>query len=320
MNQRAGPGQWRAATGPPHALGLVSVVIPAYNEEAAIAHDVEAVFAAMDENGYDYELLVVDDGSTDRTAAIVAQYPRARLVRHPVNMGVGSARSTGMRLAEGEIIVTTDGDGTYPNHEIPLLLARLVENDMVIGARTREAGTWPWLRAPAKAFIRSLAGYLTGRRIPDLNSGLRGYRKSLAGQFAALLPTGHSWESTITLAFLTAGYRVEFVPVDYYPRRGGRSSFHPVQDTLTYLRLVVRTVMYFNPMKFFGPIAVLLLAGGLCKFGWDTLVDRAPLDAVPLVLALSGVLVGVLGWIADLIVKRRARDTNGTNRNGSGNA
>ena len=289
---------------PPWGLGKVSVVIPAFNEEAAIGHDLETVFAAMDEAALDYEVLVVDDGSSDSTAEVVRRYPRARLIRHPRNMGVGAARKTGIRLAEGEIIITTDGDGTYPNHEMPRLLACLRDNDLVIGARTREAGTLPWLRRPAKAFIRWLASYLTGVSIPDLNSGLRCFRKDAIEQFFPLLPTGHSWESTSTLAFLTAGYRVEFVPVDYYPRRGGRSSFHPVADTLTYLRLVFRTVMYFDPLKFFGPLSLALLFLGAVKLVRDIIVFNFHIPGSTIVILLAGVQVAALGLIADLIVKR----------------
>lgn len=288
----------------PWELGRVSVVVPAYNEEAAIAHDLETIFQAMDAAGFDYEVLVVDDGSTDATAAIVAGFPRARLIRHPRNMGVGAARKTGMRLATGDIIITTDGDGTYPNQEMPRLLLRLAENDLVVGARRTEAGSLPWLRRPAKALVRWLASYLTGVAIPDLNSGLRCFRKEIAEQFLALLPSGHSWESTITLAFLSAGYRVDFVPVDYYPRRGGNSSFHPVGDTLTYLRLVVRTVMYFDPLKFLAPVslAFLLLGGG--KLLVDLQSPGTQLRVSTGVILFTGIQLGLLGLIADLIVKR----------------
>lgn len=288
----------------PWELGKVSVVVPAFNEEAAIAHDLEAIFAAMDQSDFDYEVIVVDDGSTDRTAAIVAQFPRARLIRHPRNMGVGAARKTGIRLAEGDIIITTDGDGTYPNHEMPALLERLRDNDLVIGARVKEAGTMRVLRTPAKTFIRWLASYLTGVKIPDLNSGLRCFRKEAAQQFFPLLPSGHSWESTSTLAFLTAGYRVEFVPVDYYPRMGGRSSFHPIKDTIAYLRLVLRTVMYFDPLKFLGPLCLALLLIGSAKLVRDMIVFNFHIPGSTIVILLAGVQIGVLGLIADLIVKR----------------
>lgn len=223
---------------------FVSVVVPVYNEAATIGDDLKAIFSAMALTGAPYEVIVVDDGSTDGTACVVAPYIEARVLRHARNLGVGAARRTGIEMARGDVIVTTDGDGTYPNHEIPTLLAAMHENDMVIGARIREAGTLPWLRRPAKAMVRGLASCLTGTRIPDLNSGLRCFRKGVAEQFLHLLPAGHSSESTLTMAFLANGYRVAFVPIDYYPRRGGHSTFRPVRDTAG---LVYRMVRNFAP-------------------------------------------------------------------------
>lgn len=285
-------------------LGLVSVIVPAFNEEAAIGHDLDAIVEAMDRSGVEYEVVVVDDGSTDRTAEIVRARPRVRLVRHPANLGVGTARTNGMRAALGNVIVTTDGDGTYPNHEMPRLLAQLSEYDMVVGARSREAGTMPWLRAPVKSAIRWLASYLARTPIPDLNSGLRCYRKDVAERFVSLLPRGHSWESTITLAFLTNGCTVKFVPVDYYPRRGGRSSFHPIRDTLNLLSLVLRIALYFNPLRLLGPLAFGVLAMGALALLIDLTSADTQAAASTVLLVLLGMHLAMLALIADLIVKR----------------
>lgn len=287
-------------------LVLVSIVVPVYNEEMAIGDDLDIILSTMDETGIDYELIVVDDGSTDQSARIVRERGRVRLIQHPMNQGVGAARTAGMRQARGQIIVTTDGDGTYPNQDIPRLLAHMGEYDMVIGARTREAGSLPWLRGPAKAFIRLLASYLTGTRIPDLNSGLRCFRREVAERFLPLLPSGHSWESTITLAFLTSGYKVHFLPVDYYQRKG-RSTFRPIQDTLNYLRLVGRTVMYFDPLKVLGPIALALLGFGGLKLVRDIIVYdwRVPTNTV--IILMTGMQIGALALLADLIVRRGGR-------------
>jgi glycosyltransferase involved in cell wall biosynthesis len=286
---------------------LISVVIPVYNEESAIGHDLDILVQAMEPGGYDYEIIVVDDGSTDESAEIVGRYSQVRLIRHPYNQGTGAARTTGLRAAQGDIVVMTDGDGTYPNQDIPRLLAEMEEKgyDMVIGARRREMGSWKWLRSPTKWFIQVLASYLTGVRIPDLNSGFRAFRREWALEYLHILPQTHSWVSTITIAFLSRGYFVGWIPIDYY-KRVGRSTFHPLADTYNYLSLVVRAVMYFEPLKVFLPAALALLGVGVLKFIRDLFVFRSLfyVPGVTVVILLTGLQVGALGLLADLIVKR----------------
>ncbi len=282
---------------------FISVIIPAYNEEEAIAGDLSKTLECMDASGYDYEVIVVDDGSTDRTADIVRQFPRVRLLQHARNRGTGAATNTAVRAARGEIIAMTDGDGTYPVQDIPRLLQYMDEYDMVVGARTKEAGTMKVLRTPAKWFIRSLASYLTETPIPDLNSGLRVFKKSLALKFMHLLPRGHSWVSTITLAHLADDYQVKFVPIDYYPRKG-RSSFHPVTDTYNYLLLVVRTVMYFNPIKVFLPVGALLFIAGVIRQLIQFHTINLHVQSSNVLLVLSGLNILLLALLADLVVRR----------------
>lgn len=282
---------------------FVSVIIPAYNEEQAIEEDLKKIFDCMDASGYRYEVIVVDDGSTDHTAEAVRRFPRAQLIQHQMNRGTGAATNTAIRHARGEIIAMTDGDGTYPVQDIPRLLDSMDGCDMVIGARTREAGTLRVLRTPAKWFIRTLASYLTETPIPDLNSGLRIYRKSLAKKFMHLLPHGHSWVSTITLAHLADDYIVKFIPIDYYPRKG-RSSFHPVRDTYNYVVLVVRTIMYFNPMKLLLPIGLLLFGAGIVRQGWWFLTGNLHVLSSNVLLVLAGLNILMMALLADLVVRR----------------
>ncbi|MGA9350672.1 MAG: glycosyltransferase family 2 protein, partial [Anaerolineae bacterium] len=173
-------------------MDMISIIIPVYNEEGAIGDDLDTIIQTMSGSDTPWEIIVVDDGSTDGSTEIVRQRLRpeaqpegegVRLIQHPYNRGTGAARTTGLHHARGDVIVMTDGDGTYPNQDIPRLLAHMGECDMVIGARRLEAGSLRWLRSPTKLFIRLLASYLTGVRIPDLNSGLRAFKKSVAERF-----------------------------------------------------------------------------------------------------------------------------------------
>ncbi len=299
-------------------MDMISIIIPVYNEEEAIGDDLDTIIRTMSsppfhppqlwggKRGGDvpWEIIVVDDGSTDASAEIVRQREGVRLIQHPYNRGTGAARTTGLHHARGDVIVMTDGDGTYPNQDIPRLLAHMDECDMVIGARKIEAGSLKWLRSPTKLFIRLLASYLTGVRIPDLNSGLRAFKKSVAERFLDIQPTTHSWVGTQLIAFLSEGHAVKFVPIDYYKRKG-KSSFHPIADTYNYISLVVRTIMYFNPLKVFLPVALALIVVGAVKLVRDIIYYRGPyVPGVTLMLILTAIQVGAIGLLADLIVKR----------------
>lgn len=289
----------------------LSIIFPTFNEEAALGDDLDDTRRALEATGLRYEIIVVDDGSRDATADIARARPWVRLVQHPFNRGNGAARTTGVRHARGRIVGFSDADRTYPVDQIPAMMALVDAGaDMVIGARRVEAGTLRLLRTPAKWFIRKLAEFMTGTRIPDLNSGLRLQRRDLTLRFLPILPTTHSWVSTITIAFLSAGFGVQWLPIDYYPRVG-RSTFHPLRDTYNYLMLCVRTVMYFNPLKIFLPLALGLLAFGTGKYVFYDILWRfnpdwglPPMPGTTLALIVTGLQVLVIGLLADLIVRR----------------
>lgn len=281
----------------------ISIIIPAYNEEEAIGDDLDVVLQTMKAGHYDFEVIVVDDGSTDRTAEIVAEKEGVILLRHDHNRGTGAARTTGLKRAQGDIVVMTDGDGSYPNQDIPRLLHFMDEYAMVIGARSRETGSWRWLRVPMKSFICTLASYLTDSRIPDLNSGFRAFRRKIALRYLGLLPNSHSWVGTITLAFLKDGYGVKYIPIDYYPRKG-RSKFRPIRDTYNYLALVIRTIVYFDPIRVFFPLALILGSIGGVKTIHDIFRYHWHLAPSTVVILLAAIQIGAFGLLADLIVRR----------------
>ena len=281
----------------------VSLIFPVFNEEEAIGGDLRTAIDTLRATDWEWEIIVVDDGSKDGTAEIAASFPEVTLVRHPYNMGGGQARTTGIRRAAGEVVVISDGDGTYPLRDIPRLVGELDGCEMVVGARAREAGTLKLLRVPAKFFIRKLAEFISGARIPDLNSGLRAIRRETALPYLHMLPHGHSWVSTITLAFLNNGHPVKYADIQYYPRKG-RSTFHPIRDTGSYIMTIFRTVTWFSPLKIFLPLGLLLLLTGLGKMVADIARYSWHIAPSTIILLLGGLQVLVLGLIADMIAKR----------------
>jgi polyisoprenyl-phosphate glycosyltransferase len=287
----------------------VTVVLPAFNEVGHVRAEVERITAALKESPYAFEILVVDDGSTDGTAERVDGMPFVRVLRLPVNLGSGTARRLGTAAAQGRWVVWTDADMTYPNERIPDLVEILESGraHQVVGARTSEEGTLKWFRVPAKWAIRRLAEFLTSTKIPDLNSGLRAFSKEAARPYLGLLPSGFSCVTTITLAFLANGLVVEYVPIAYN-RRAGRSHFHPVKDAYRYILQVLRMVTFFEPLRVFAPVSLSLLALGTGKFVYD-LVDkgfRIPVNT--LLLIVTGLILFAVGLLADLIVRTNRRD------------
>ncbi len=281
----------------------VSLVLPVYNEEEALEGGLRMAIDTLKATDWEWEIIVVDDGSSDRTAEIATSFPEVTLVRHPYNIGGGQARSTGMMKAEGDIVVISDGDGTYPLQDMPRLVEELDDCEMVVGARSKEAGTLKVLRVPAKFFIRKLAEFVSGAKIPDLNSGMRAIRKETALPYLHMLPNGHPWVSTITLAFLNNGHPVKYVPIDYYPRKG-KSTFHPIRDTSSYIMTIFRTVTWFSPLKIFLPLGMILLLGGFGKLIADVARYNWRVTPSTMMLLLGGLQILVLGLIADMIAKR----------------
>lgn len=284
----------------------VTLLVPAYNEQSGI-EGVLRRLAALD-LGVPLELLVVNDGSTDGTAAVLErsrkEIAHLRVIDHGTNRGYGAALKTGVAAAAHEVVVITDADSTYPEDRIHDLLDRIDDGaEMVVGARTGDDVNVPLIRRPAKSGLRLLASYLAGTPIPDLNSGLRAFRRGLVQTYRPILPQGFSFTSTITLAALTNGHRVDYVSIDY-AARAGRSKIRPVRDTLGFFALTVRTVLYFNPLKVFYPLAGLIglfFAGLLCFDLFSTppdLGDKTVLMFVALVQVLT------IGLLADLIEKK----------------
>jgi len=257
----------------------------------------------MEDSGFSYEILVIDDGSSDGSHEILLGIPDIRLITFAENHGTGTSRRVGTNAARGRIVVWTDADMTYPNDRIPDLVAQLENCDQVVGARTSEQGTAKLFRVPAKWTIRKLAEYLTRSRIPDLNSGLRAFRRDVGIQFTHLLPTGFSCVTTLTMAFLANGYCVRYMDIEYN-KRAGKSKFHWRKDTRRYLTQVVRMMLSWEPLRVFLPIGMLLFVGASVKLGVDWATRDFRLASNTLLLYFAAFQVIVLGLLADLIVRQ----------------
>jgi glycosyltransferase involved in cell wall biosynthesis len=289
-------------TAPPEDACDVSVVLPVYNEKGHLRAEIDRIRAALDASSYSYEIIVVDDGSNDGSEIELAAIPDIRLIRHPINRGSGSARRTGTAAAAGRVVVWTDADMTYPNDEIPALVKSMDGYDQVVGARRTEEGTVKFFRVPAKWFIRSLASYLVQVKIPDLNSGLRAFRRDVGLQYMHQLPPGFSCVTTLTMSFLGNGYSIRYVPIDYAPR-AGHSKFHWWRDTKRYLLQVIRMVLSYSPLRVFLPIGFTLLTIGLAKLVYDWTVRDFSLAANTMLIFFAALQTITIGLLADLVVR-----------------
>ena len=290
----------------------VSIVLPCYNEQGHVIDEVKRICATMDASGYDYELLAIDDASTDHTLdrlyEAAPHFPRMQVVHFHRNGGSGVVRRIGTQRARGKIVVWTDADMTYPNERIPEFVRMLDEDatvDQIVGARTSEQGTYKMFRVPAKWFIRKLAEALTGAKIPDLNSGLRAFRREVALPYLRLLPSGFSCVTTITVAFLANHHDVYYVPIEY-SKRAGRSKFKFVTDAYRYILQVLRMVMYFNPLKVLMPVALFLVGLGAAKGVFDLIVHPLLIAINTVLIFVSGLIIASMALLADLIVRSRS--------------
>lgn len=279
----------------------VSIVIPAYNEAAAIGPTIEAIHQMMGQTGLQGEIIIVDDGSKDGTGDVAAASPHVRLFRHPQNKGYGASLKTGIRQARHDIVLITDADGTYPIDRIPHLVQKMEQYDMVVGARTGENVEVPLVRRPAKYALTRLANYLSGVEIPDLNSGMRVFKRDVVIGYFRLLPSGFSFTTSITLALLTNDYNVLYVPIDYF-KRTGQSKIRPIRDTINFFSLVVRVVLSYRPLRVFVPVAILFLIMSSIKVLYDIQAYDFHLATSTVVLLTITFQIIVLGLIADLVV------------------
>lgn len=282
-------------------MASISIILPAYNEEASIAKTIREVRLAIGKSSQ-IELIAVNDGSTDKTNAILGGIKGIRVIENSTNKGYGASLKSAIRESKADYILIMDADGTYPANNIPSLLGKLKDNDMVIGARTGKHVTIPFFRKPAKWFLKHFAQYLTKTKIPDLNSGLRVFKREIATKYINLFPDGFSFTTTLTMICLTNGYKVEYVPINYYERKG-KSSINPIKDFIGFTNLIFRLTIFFKPLNIFIPISLVMLVVGILKLIKDFMLTGA-FGLGGALLILTSIQIAFLGILADLIIKR----------------
>ncbi|MFH1407847.1 MAG: glycosyltransferase family 2 protein [Patescibacteria group bacterium] len=288
---------------------MISIIIPAYNEENSIKDTVHKVYDVCEESFKDYEIVVVNDGSTDKTASVLESLNLSHLIilNRGFNKGYGASLKEGIGYAKGEIIAITDADGTYPIEKIPQLVSEVERGfSMSVAARRGRYKNTSLIRAVPKLFLDKIANVVAGQKILDINSGLRAFRKKDVLPFFNIISDKFSFTTTITLSYLSNGLSVSYLPIEY-KKRVGKSKVK-AKDALDFLSLILRTIMYFNPLRIFAPTAIFLMGMGFLKFVYD-LFNEPFLNITPSVIFvfLSGLQILAIGMLADLIKSTRGK-------------
>ena len=270
----------------------ITIIIPAYNEEKGIGD----VISQLKNLKGDYQLLVVDDGSTDKTFDIIKK-SGVDVVRHKYNKGYGAALKTGLRNTKTSVVLYIDADGQHNPEDIDRIAEHIDEYDMVVGARTKKS-TVSLLRRPGKKILSITANYLSGHKIPDLNSGFRAIKKDKAMEFIHILPNTFSFTTTITLAFLKTGYDVKYIPIQTIDRIG-TSKIKPFRDGFRFIMLIVRTITLFDPLKVFLPVSGVLFFSGTLYLLHDFYLQN--ISDTSVLLITSSILIFFFGILADQI-------------------
>jgi glycosyltransferase involved in cell wall biosynthesis len=274
----------------------VSIVIPAFNEADSIADVVRDLRAEANW----HEILVIDDASTDETAAL-AERAGAR-VRQPYNKGNGAAVKAGIRASTGEYLLIVDGDGQHKPSDAVRLVGQLGRYDLVVGARSAATQAGP-VRRLGNALLNWLAGYLAERSIPDLTSGFRGARADQLREFLFLLPNGFSTPTTTTMAFIKAGYSVHFEPVEAR-QRTGLSKIRLSSDGVKFLLIILRVITIYSPMRIFLPVAGVSFALGVAYAAW-TIATQTHIANSSVLLIMFGVVVFLVGLVSEQLSAQR---------------
>lgn len=279
-----------------------SVIIPSKNEGLTL----EKIINEILQMNFIYEIIVVDDGSTDNTAELAEQHG-AKVIRHTYSKGNGAAIKSGARAASGDILVFMDADGQHNPADIPRLLNKLEEGyDMVVGARDRSSQASVG-RGLANGFYNRLATYVAGHKIEDLTSGFRAVRADKFKEFLYLLPNGFSYPTTSTMAFFRAGYSVTYIPIKA-AQRIGKSHIKPLKDGLRFLLIIFKIGTLYSPLKLFAPIALFMFLLATLWYGY-TFITMSRFTNMSTLLYTGSVMIFLLGLISEQITALMYKDT-----------
>lgn len=282
-------------------LPKVTIVVPAYNEQEGIGQTLSELVRRFP----DAEILVIDDGSTDATAERVAGTQGVRLLRHETNRGYGASIKTGISNAKGDMVAWYDADGQHTADGLERLLTVIDAEKLhaVIGERGDGSSVDPRRRL-GKAILSLIVQTIAGERIPDINCGLRVFKRSVIRRYAHLLPDGFSASITSTLLMRERGYRFRFVPV-ITRGRIGTSSVRRVRDGLRSIQTSLRILVLFQAFQAFSLVAGLLFGIGSVYGVGMALTYGQGFPALASILVLSGVIIFFMGLLTDQVVALR---------------
>jgi glycosyltransferase involved in cell wall biosynthesis len=276
----------------------ISIVIPAFNEAKSLAQVLEKIHALKLPQA---EIIVVDDGSSDGTAE-VAMSAGANVVRHPYNIGNGAAVKSGMRAAQGRLILLMDGDGQHKAEDIPKLLAEVASYHMVVGVRGK-GSKLRFHRYVANTVYNLLASYVTQFKVQDLTSGFRLLSRRDALRFIDLLPNTFSYPTTLTLAFLRSGLTVKYVPIQSL-YRSGQSKISLITDGIRFLLIITKIATLFSPFRVFLPVSLFFFLAGIGNYAY-TFFTQGRFTNMSVFALTTSVIIFMLGLISEQIALLR---------------
>ena len=287
----------------------LTIIIPCYNEEKGIENTLSRLLNF--ETGIDYRILIINDGSDDETPKILEKFKDAiGIINHKVNKGYGASLKTGIKNCDSKFIAFYDADGQHNPKDLFKMYSQMEDHDMLIGARNKDSHQ-DLIRKPGKWILGKVANYLTGRKIPDLNSGLRVIQRDKIKKLLHLFPDGFSFSTTSTIAFMYLTYKVEYISI-IAEKRIGNSTVRQIKHGSSTLLLILRLIVLFNPLKVFLPVSFWMIAIGVIYelvFGIFLLYPNVKLIAAAFFMILTGILTFFFGLIADQISAMRIHDT-----------